>query len=92
MTNSEAFDRRTWFRFVGGAFGASLIGCQPEAKRSNVRISAAGATFPYPLYERWLTEYARKTGVVVSYSPSGSSDGILAITTDRTDLPAPMPR
>ncbi len=54
--------------------------------RSDAHIAGAGATFPAPLYERWALEYGRETGVSVAYRASGSSDGILAITTDRTDF------
>ena len=83
---ARTFGRRTWLGVFGGALATGALGCEQATQRSDVTVTAAGATFPYPLYERWRIEYARETGVVLAYSPSGSSDGILAITTDRTDF------
>jgi phosphate transport system substrate-binding protein len=35
-------------------------------------INAAGATFPYPIYNRWFTEYARAhPGVKINYQSIG---------------------
>jgi phosphate transport system substrate-binding protein len=42
-------------------------------------ISGAGATFPYPIYARWAEAYKKATGVVVSYQPVGSGEGIRQI-------------
>jgi phosphate transport system substrate-binding protein len=49
-------------------------------------IIGAGATFPQPLYERWMTEYRKeRPGLVVNYEGVGSGEGIkrfLAATVD----------
>lgn len=48
---------------------------------ANVRLQAAGATFPQPLYDRLVVEYERKNpGVQISYQGVGSGAGIRNIT------------
>lgn len=39
-------------------------------------ITGAGATFPYPLYSKWIEEYHRKTGIAINYQSIGSGGGI----------------
>lgn len=39
-------------------------------------LTGAGATFPYPLYSRWFSDYALKTGVRINYQSIGSGGGI----------------
>ncbi|HEY1804701.1 MAG TPA: phosphate ABC transporter substrate-binding protein PstS [Terracidiphilus sp.] len=41
------------------------------------KITAAGATFPYPIYSKWFSEYsAAHPGVEVNYQSIGSGGGI----------------
>jgi len=42
----------------------------------NVDLKAAGATFPYPIYSKWFSDYAAKFSVKIDYQPTGSGDGI----------------
>ena len=40
-------------------------------------ITAAGATFPYPIYSKWFGEYAQQhPGVEINYQSIGSGGGI----------------
>lgn len=41
-----------------------------------VGLNGAGATFPYPIYSKWMSEYKDATGTEVNYSPIGSGGGI----------------
>jgi phosphate transport system substrate-binding protein len=55
-------------------------------------ITAAGATFPYPVYAKWTEAYKRETGVSLNYQSIGSSGGIRQInsrtvTFGATDAP-----
>ena len=43
-------------------------------------LTGAGATFPAPIYDRWRTDYAAKTGVKINYQPIGSGGGIRQVT------------
>jgi phosphate transport system substrate-binding protein len=43
---------------------------------SGVDLNGAGATFPYPLYSKWFSDYATATGVRINYQSIGSGGGI----------------
>jgi phosphate transport system substrate-binding protein len=46
-----------------------------------VRINGAGATFPYPIYSKWFTEYNRlHPEVQINYQSIGSGGGIRQLT------------
>lgn len=47
---------------------------------SSEMINGAGATFPYPLYSSWASEYNKATGIKVNYQSIGSGGGIRQIT------------
>ena len=51
-------------------------------------LNGAGATFPYPIYAKWMSEYNKKTGVQINYAPIGSGGGILQFTNMITDFGA----
>ena len=51
-------------------------------------IRGAGATFPFPVYSRWATEYKRATGIDIQYKPVGSGAGIEQIAQGRVDFGA----
>src|ERR1700694_3682225 len=42
-------------------------------------ISAAVATFPYPIYAKWADSYKKETGVGLNYQSIGSGGGIKQI-------------
>lgn len=51
---------------------------------ADVRLSGAGATFPQPLYEKWVAEFGKaNAGMKIDYQAIGSGGGIKAIT-DKT--------
>ena len=39
-------------------------------------ISGAGATFPYPIYSKWVADYQAATGIKINYQSKGSGAGI----------------
>ncbi len=52
-------------------------------------ITGAGATFPYPIYSKWFTEYsAAHAGVKINYQPIGSGAGIRQVTSGTVDFGA----
>ena len=52
-------------------------------------INGAGATFPYPLYSKWFSEYARiDKDVKFNYQSIGSGGGIKQITAQTVDFGA----
>jgi phosphate transport system substrate-binding protein len=51
-------------------------------------LTGAGATFPYPLYSKWMHSYNEKTGVKINYQSIGSGGGIKQITAQTVDFGA----
>jgi len=52
-------------------------------------INAAGATFPYPIYNRWFTEYAQAhPNVHINYQSIGSGGGIKQASEGTVDFGA----
>ena len=63
---------------------AILLGVSATPVRAQTRIQGAGASFPAPLYAKWVEEYNKAhPDVKVDYQSVGSGAGIKAIT-DRT--------
>jgi phosphate transport system substrate-binding protein len=53
------------------------------------KINGAGATFPYPIYSKWFSEYsAQHPGVEINYQSIGSGGGIRQVTTGTVDFGA----
>ncbi|MBP1728789.1 MAG: phosphate transporter, periplasmic phosphate-binding protein [Deltaproteobacteria bacterium] len=56
---------------------------------AEILINGAGATFPYPLYSKWFSEYAKiDTSVKFNYQSIGSGGGIKQITAQTVDFGA----
>ncbi len=55
----------------------------------NVKLSAAGATFPYPIYSKWFNEFASAhKGTEINYQSIGSGGGIRQLTEGTVDFGA----
>jgi phosphate transport system substrate-binding protein len=53
------------------------------------KLTGAGATFPYPIYSKWFSEYsAAHSGVEVNYQSIGSGGGIRQVTSGLVDFGA----
>ena len=53
------------------------------------KITGAGATFPYPIYSKWFSEYSSAhPGVEVNYQSIGSGGGITQVTKGTVDFGA----
>ena len=53
---------------------------------SGVKINAAGATFPYPIYTKWFDDYKTKTGIEINYQSVGSGAGIKQLKAQTVDF------
>ena len=68
--------------------------CRNNKKKSadkvgkNVSITAAGATFPMPFYNQLISDYATKTGTLVTYGGIGSGGGIRSLKDKVVDFGA----
>ncbi|MEO8910407.1 MAG: phosphate ABC transporter substrate-binding protein PstS [Gemmatimonadaceae bacterium] len=54
----------------------------------SVDLTGAGATFPYPIYSKWFSEYANLTGVKINYQSIGSGGGIRQLQEQTVDFGA----
>ncbi len=53
------------------------------------KLTGAGATFPYPIYSKWFSEYsAAHPGVQINYQSIGSGGGIRQVTSGLVDFGA----
>jgi phosphate transport system substrate-binding protein len=67
---------------------ASLLSLASLASAETL-INGAGATFPYPLYSKWFSEYAKiDKSVKFNYQSIGSGGGIKQITAQTVDFGA----
>lgn len=71
---------------VGSLMAAA--GCS-KGGEATVSLTGAGATFPYPLYSKWISEYRRVDPAVrINYQSIGSGGGIRQIIERTVDFGA----
>ncbi len=65
-------------------------GAEPAVKKDQaISLNGAGATFPYPLYSKWISEYAKlNPNVKINYQSIGSGGGIRQIVANTVDFGA----
>lgn len=60
-----------------------------SGKPENIALTGAGATFPFPLYSKWMAQYhALHPNVQINYQSIGSGGGIRQITARTVDFGA----
>jgi len=69
-----------------------LFSCKGREEESKTKaskiINGAGATFPYPLYSIWASDYYKETGIRINYQSIGSGGGIRQIAERTVDFGA----
>lgn len=79
---------------AGCRFGESGASSGEESEAGGagaklISLNGAGATFPYPLYSKWVAEYNRlNPGVRINYQSIGSGGGIRQIVAGTVDFGA----
>lgn len=68
----------------GGSGGSGA----PSTVSSGVDLNGAGATFPQPIYNKWFSDYATRTGVKINYQSIGSGGGIRQLSDQTVDFGA----
>jgi phosphate transport system substrate-binding protein len=64
-----------------------LVALTATLSNADVRLQGSGATFPNPIYQRWVTEYGKAhPNVKIDYQSIGSGGGIKAITEKTVDF------
>lgn len=71
----------------GGLAALAIVASSFGTAHAEIRIQGAGATFPAPLYERWIAEYQKVApDVKIDYQAIGSGGGIKGITDKTIDF------
>jgi phosphate transport system substrate-binding protein len=72
------------------ALGLSITSCTADNKNTKkVSLIGAGASFPAPLYERWLSDYNQQNpNVKINYQAIGSSAGVQQLIEGTVDFAA----
>jgi len=69
-----------------------LVACERKAQeetKPEVQISGAGATFPAPLYQKWIEEYVKNhPDKGIFYAPVGSGEGARRFLKQEVDFAA----
>lgn len=61
----------------------------PKKDSQNISLQGAGATFPYPLYSKWMAEYNKlHSNIRINYQSIGSGGGIRQIVKQTVDFGA----
>src|SRR5688572_13290035 len=73
----------------GSSESAPGAGSAAPAGPKEVSLTGAGATFPYPLYSKWMSEYNKLNPTVrINYQSIGSGGGIKQIVSGTVDFGA----
>jgi phosphate transport system substrate-binding protein len=75
---------------ISAATPRALAAPKKAAPKSGpLSLSGAGASFPLPLYTKWIAEYGKANAkVTISYDPAGSGAGVERITARSVDFGA----
>ena len=63
-------------------------GTTDNASTRGLKLTGAGATFPYPIYSKWFDSYNQKTGTQINYQSIGSGAGIKQLKSETVDFGA----
>lgn len=66
----------------------TAVAALSSASAQAVDLTGAGATFPYPIYSKWFSDYAKRTGVRINYQSIGSGGGIRQLAEGTVDFGA----
>jgi len=71
-----------------GANNSATASSTTSSSGGSVDLTGAGATFPYPIYSKWFSDYATATGVKINYQSIGSGGGIRQLSEGTVDFGA----
>lgn len=76
-------------RFFCAAVAASVFLTACGSSEQPQSLTGAGATFPYPIYSKWFSEYQKAHQLVqINYQSQGSGAGIRQVTEGTVDFGA----
>jgi phosphate transport system substrate-binding protein len=72
----------------GGGATPGEMAKQANGSGGGITLTGAGATFPYPIYSKWFSEYGKANPLRVNYQSIGSGGGIRQVTEGTVDFGA----
>jgi phosphate transport system substrate-binding protein len=76
-------------KFAGLLLIVFVLGAVSVLAQNALLINGAGATFPNPIYSKWISEYTKTSaGVQINYQSVGSGAGIKQVTDGTVDFGA----
>ena len=78
-------------RFIPVALAAvaAVTAASSLSAQANLRVTGAGATFPYPIYSKWVLEYTSvRPNLQINYASIGSGGGIRQFSDHTVDFGA----
>ncbi len=76
-------------KFLTAAVAGLLVAGSPAWAAKMLLVNGAGATFPYPIYSKWFSEYAKQNNSVnFNYQSIGSGGGVRQIQAGTVDFGA----
>jgi phosphate transport system substrate-binding protein len=72
----------------GGGATPGEMAKQAGQTGDGLTLTGAGATFPYPIYSKWFSEYGKANPLRVNYQSIGSGGGIRQVTEGTVDFGA----
>src|SRR5258708_17218136 len=86
----EASRMKTTFKQIAAFAAATVLGtitAASGAEGSDVRLQGGGATFPNPLYQKWVAEFQKvHPDVKIDYQSIGSGRGVKDFTEETFDF------
>ncbi|MDX6385106.1 MAG: phosphate transport system substrate-binding protein [Blastocatellia bacterium] len=74
---------------LAGLLVLVFSGCSGNSAGGDIRLQGAGATFPNPLYQKWVSEYGKQqSNIKIDYQSVGSGAGIKQIKERTIDFGA----
>lgn len=71
------------------ALTMGLVACKPGSENQTISLTGAGASFPAPLYQTWVTQYNKlNPDVQISYQSVGSGAGVEQFIQETVDFGA----
>jgi phosphate transport system substrate-binding protein len=85
----EVFMKVKNIKGLAATLSVLVLFSSPGFAAKSMLINGAGATFPYPIYSKWFSEYAKvNPGVDFNYQSIGSGGGIKQISAETVDFGA----
>lgn len=66
-----------------------LLFLSSQVSFASIKINGAGASFPYPIYSKWISDYGKKNPEIkINYQSIGSGGGIRQLLKQTVDFGA----